>query len=165
MRATRGSEERTATLTKVEKAGRRKLHRRVERGEDEGEEPTSATKRGREETRASPGREKPGAMARLVEHYLSPCLLPSVLSFSFSPPPVKTRIFHSDVLATRRVTVAAVNEDAAIKCCCRTEITERQKGISAFTSARVSVGKYVSSLSFFYDALRRAVVVALLSST
>lgn len=35
MRATRGSEERTTTLTKVEKAGGRKLRRRVE---DKGEE-------------------------------------------------------------------------------------------------------------------------------
>jgi len=43
----------------VEKAGERKLHRRVERGEDEREGTTSATKRERErETKAKPGERK-----------------------------------------------------------------------------------------------------------
>lgn len=71
------------TLTKVEEAAGRqqKLHRRVERREDEGEEDDGCNeKRERRDQGKSPGREKLGAMARLVEHYLSPCLLPSVLS-------------------------------------------------------------------------------------
>jgi len=137
----------------VEKAGERKLHRRVERGEDEREGTTSATKRERERERErprqSPGREKLRAMARLVEHYLSP-YLPPFRPLSLSP--VKTRIFHSDVLAACRVTIAAVNEDAAIKYCCRTEIAGQQKGISAFTRA-----KCVSSFFFlWYIILRHA---------
>lgn len=79
-------------------------------------------------------RESPGQWRDLLSTICRPCLHPFILSLCVSP--VKTRIFHSDVLAARRVTVAAVRQDAAIKCC-RTGIVQRQKGISAFTRAKL----------------------------
>lgn len=114
-----GLNERMATLTKVEKAGiREKAASRVREGNERKDDEYNEKREARTEN-TSRGEKSPGQRHDLL-NTICRCVstLLCTLSLPLSLPSVKTRIFHSDVLAAHRViAVAAVNEDAAIKCC------------------------------------------------
>lgn len=104
-----------ATLTKMEKAASGKEG--SEEKDDECNEKRETRNQNTSRGEKSSGRWH-DLLSTICRRVSSLPSFPSLfLSLSFSLPPVKTRIFHSDVRAARRVIVAAVNEDAAIKCC------------------------------------------------
>lgn len=159
MRTAIGSDERMATLTKVEKAGERKLHRGWKRRKW-GERTTSVTKRGRQETRVQAGERKARGNGTTCWALSVAVSLPFHL-FSFSIALSFAAIRKNSYLPLWRTCSAPCHRSSSQRrCCdkmpcCRTGIVQRQKGISAFIRARDSVGKRAFRLFFSRRRRRR----------